>query len=164
MNLFPILLTLATLGCALVTGITLIFAIVIMPGLGSLSDRSFLEGFKAIDQVIQNNHPVFIFVWLGSDLSLNAATAFGWSELANPDRMLLVAALIIYLGGVQIPTAAVNVPLNNQLQALTLDELDDDQLHEARTTFEPRWLTWNTLRTWLALITTVLLLFLLLRW
>ncbi len=164
MNLFPILLTLATLGCALVTGITLIFAIVIMPGLGSLGDRAFLEGFKAIDQVIQNNHPVFILVWLGSALTLIIATGLGLGELANPDCMLLVAALVLYLGGVQIPTAAVNVPLNNQLQVLQIDELNDDELRQARTAFEPRWLTWNTLRTWLALITTVLLLILLLRW
>ena len=164
MNLFPLCLILATLSCALVTGITLIFVIVIMPGLGSLGDRAFLESFKAIDQVIQNNHPVFILVWLGSALSLIAATALGWSALANPDRMLLVAALALYLGGVQIPTAAVNVPLNNQLQVLQIDELDEGELRQAREIFEPRWRTWNILRTWLALITTALLLILLLRW
>lgn len=163
MNLFAILLTLATLGCALVAGITLIFAIVIMPGLSSLGDRGFLEGFKAIDEVIQNNPPIFILVWLGSALSLIAATAVGFGGLETPDRILMIAATVLYIGGVQIPTAAINVPLNNQLQAQNLAELDDTQLATAREAFEPRWLRWNVIRTWLAVVASILLLMVLQR-
>ncbi len=163
MNAFSISLLLATLGCALVAGITLIFAIVVMPGLKTLGDRGFLEGFKAIDRVIQNNHPVFMIVWLGSALALIAATLFGFGVLQGFDRVLLIAALVLYLSGVQMATVIVNIPLNNQLQAHNLEQFNAAELARAREAFEPRWLRWNVIRTWVAILTTVMLLVLLLR-
>ena len=48
MNAFSLLLVLAALGCSLVAGITLIFAIIVMPGLKKLGDRGFLEGFTSL--------------------------------------------------------------------------------------------------------------------
>lgn len=163
MTAFSFLLIVATLCCALVAGITLIFAIVVMPGLKTLGDRGFLEGFKAIDRVIQNNQPVFMVVWLGSGLALIVATVFGFWVLQGIDLALLIAAVLIYIPGVQIATAAVNVPLNNRLQAQDLEQFDAEAIARARETFEPRWLRWNTIRTYLATLTTLLLLVLLLR-
>ena len=163
MTTFPILLTIATLGCALVAGITLIFAIVIMPGLESMGERRFLEGFKAIDRIIQDNQPVFIAVWLGSGLALIAATAVGFRALEGIDLVMLIAALVIYLPGVQIATAVVNVPLNNRLQAQNLEQLDDDGIRQAAKAFAPRWVLWNHIRTWLAILTSLLLLIVLVR-
>ena len=163
MTTFSILLTIATLCCSLVAGITLIFAIVIMPGLRTLGDRGFLEGFKAIDRIIQNNQPVFLLVWLGSGLALIAATALGFQALAGIDRVLLITALIIYLPGVQFATAWVNVPLNNRLQQLNLSQLDAEGISQATTDFAPRWIFWNNVRTCLAALTTILLLLILLR-
>lgn len=163
MTTFSILLTIATLCCSLVAGITLIFAIVIMPGLRTLGDRGFLQGFKAIDRIIQNNQPVFLLVWLGSGLALIAAAALGFRALAGIDRVLLTAALIIYLPGVQFATAWVNVPLNNRLQQLNLSQLDAEGITQAATDFAPRWIFWNNVRTCLAALTTILLLLILLR-
>ena len=163
MNAFSILLVLAALGCSLVAGITLIFAIVVMPGLKKLGDRGFLEGFKAIDRVIQDNQPVFMLVWLGSGLALIAATVLGSRALEGIDLWLLIAALLIYLPGVQVATAAVNVPLNNHLQAQDLEQLDADEITQAATDFAPRWILWNAIRTWLATLTSLLLLVVLLR-
>ncbi len=163
MTAFPILLTIATLGCSLVAGITLIFAIVIMPGLETLGDRRFLESFKAIDQVIQGNQPVFMLVWLGSGLTLIATTVIGFRGLTGLDLALLVAALVIYLPGVQIATAVVNVPLNNRLQEQHLEQLDAEEMRQAVADFAPRWILWNHIRTGLAIISSLLLLVVLLR-
>ncbi|MEM9081044.1 MAG: anthrone oxygenase family protein [Verrucomicrobiota bacterium] len=163
MTTFTLLLTVATLCCALVAGITLIFSIVIMPGLQTLGDRRFLEGFQAIDRIIQDNQPIFILVWLGSALALLAATGLGLPILEGIDQAMLLAALLIYVLGVQITTAVVNVPLNNRLQRQNLAQLDDDEINRTVKEFVPRWTLWNHIRTGLAILTSILLLLVLLR-
>lgn len=163
MDVFSFLLVVATLGCALVAGITLVFAIVVMPGLKTLGDRGFLEGFKAIDRVIQDGQPVFMLVWIGSAVALIVAAVLGLWVLSGIDQALLVAALVIYLVGVQVATAMVNLPLNNRLQSLDLEQLDAAELADARDAFEPRWLRWNRIRAWVATLTTILLLLVLMR-
>lgn len=155
MNSFSFFLLLATFLCALVAGITLIFAIVIMPGLKSLGDRAFLRAFQAIDGVIQNNQPIFMIVWLGSAVSLLIATILGFGVLNAFDQGILIGALIVYSAGVQATTMAINIPLNNQLQATDLDKLEDAEIAEASAAFANRWLSGNRIRTWLACLTTL---------
>ena len=163
MSAFLPILTLATLFCGLVAGIAFIFATVIMPGLATLGDRDLLRSFKAIDRVIQGNQPLFMVAWLGSALLLGTATVLGFASLSPLDRLLLLSALGAYLAGVQVPTIRVNVPLNNELQRQDLDQLDDQAIARLRQTFEPRWVRWNWIRTWVAVATTLTLLVLLLR-
>lgn len=163
MNTFSILLILAALGCALVAGIALIFAVVVMPGLRTLGDRAYLAAFKAIDRVIQNNQPVFMLVWLGSVLALIASTVFGLGRLEGLEAAVLIAALAAYVLGVQVPTAVVNVPLNNRLQGLDIERLDDAAIAEARAAFEPRWIRWNAIRTVVATLVAASLMWLLSR-
>jgi uncharacterized membrane protein len=163
MHAFSISLMLATLGCALVAGITLTFAIVVIPGLRTLGDRALLEGFKAIDRIIQDNHPVFMLVWIGSAGALIITTVLGFFVLEGADLALLVSALVIYLCGVQLATILVNIPLNNRLQETDLSRLDAAGLSSVREEFEPRWLRWNGIRTWLAIVATIMLLMVLLR-
>ncbi|MEM9005165.1 MAG: DUF1772 domain-containing protein [Cyanobacteria bacterium P01_F01_bin.86] len=160
MNLLQIALTLSTLLCSLVAGFVLAFAIVVMPGIRSLNDHDFLQAFKVIDRVIQNNQPVFILVWLGSILALVTVTLMGFFQLDGVNRLLLGIAMAVYLLGVQLPTFTINVPLNNQLQLQTLDTMTDLALQEARMNFEPRWMRWNTFRTVFATLTSALLIIL----
>ena len=115
MNYFQISLILTTILCSLVAGMVLAFTIVVMPGIKNLRDRDFLRAFKEIDRVIQNNQPVFILVWLGSVVTLVASVFLSNSQLEGIDWLLIIAATIFYLLGVQLPTATINVPLNNRL-------------------------------------------------
>lgn len=166
-NLFPVVLIAAALLCTLVAGFILLFAIVVMPGIGSLSDREFLRAFQVIDGVIQNNQPIFLFVWIGSALTLIAAAILSVWETEGTDRAVLTAATVVYLVGVQLPTATVNIPLNNRVQALDLDNDEnvdaDHKITHAneRRNFEERWNQWNAIRTIFACLTSVLLLFVL---
>lgn len=163
MSPFSFALMTATLLCSLVAGFVLAFACVAMPGLGTLGDRDFLRAFQVVDRVIQNNQPVFMLVWVGSIVALVASGALGFRQLEGMDRLLLVGAVLVYLLGVQLPTMAINVPLNNQLQSLELGALDETALAEARLAFEPRWNRWNTIRTFLAALVSALLIILVLR-
>ena len=65
-------LLVSTLLCTLVTGFVFTYAIVVMPGFGKLNDREFIQAFQATDGIIQNNQPLFMFVWVGSIASVAA--------------------------------------------------------------------------------------------
>lgn len=158
MPIDSLLLVAATLLVALATGIVFAFAVVVMPGLATLRDREFLTGYKVIDRIIQNNDPLFMIVWVGSVVLLIAAVTLNVTGFEGTDRWLLMGALGLYLLGVQAPTAAINVPLNNRLQAVDLEALDSTELASEREAFEARWVFWNRVRTVFGVVTVVMLL------
>ena len=154
---------LSTLLCSLVAGFLFAFAVVVMPGIRRLPDRSFLETFRAIDGVIQARAPLFMLMWVGSVVALLAALALGFAVLDGADLALLAAAAALYLVGVQLPTGLINIPLNNRIQACDLETMTPEQLRAARHAFESRWNGWNIVRTAAASLTATLLFGLLLR-
>lgn len=163
MTIFEMILITATFSCSLVAGFLLSFAIVVMPGLRNLDNEGFVRGFGAIDLVIQNRQPLFVLVWVGSLVSLCVAGWMGLDRLDGPGRLLLAGTALVNLLGVHLPTAAVNVRLNNHLQSLQIDHLDAAELRSERRGFESRWNRWNAFRTSvaglvsLALIVTLLI-------
>ena len=158
-----IALALATLLCSLVAGFLFAFAVVIMPGIRKLGDREFLRAFQEIDGVIQRGHPLFGLVWLGSALMLLIGLVLGVGQVVGPERILLALAGGVYLLGVQVPTFIINVPLNNELQALDVAGAGEADCRSARERFEPRWNRWNAVRTALAVLTSAMLVVLLVR-
>jgi uncharacterized membrane protein len=159
----PAAVAVALLLCSLTAGFLFAFAVVVMPGLKILDDAAYLRAFQVVDRVIQDNQPLFVGVWVGSILALLVALVLGLRGLAGPDRLLLMGAGVVYLGGVQLPTAVVNVPLNNRVQRLDVGALDPRALAEARGAFEGRWNRWNVRRTLLATASVVMLLGVLVR-
>ena len=72
--------------CSLVSGFILTYSIVVMPGLSNLNDKDFLKAFQVTDAIIQNNQPVFMFIWIGSILAVLATifvslVSIGFAEL-----------------------------------------------------------------------------------
>jgi uncharacterized membrane protein len=163
MTVFEIVLVLATFLCSLVAGFLFAFASVVMPGLRSLDDAGFIRVFQVIDRVIQNNQPLFIFVWVGSVLALLGAAGLGVRALSGTDRLVVIVAALVYLLCVQIPTAAINIPLNNELKKLDPGTMNETARKRARDAFEPRWNRWNAIRTACASLASLLLMVLLLR-
>ena len=136
MELFSVVLMVATLLCALVAGLVLAFAVVVMPGIGSLGDREFLRAFQAMDDMIQDRQPVFMVVWVGSIVAVLGGVWLGVCSLDGWARILLLCATALYLLTVQLPTMAINVPLNNDVQTLDVDRMSEGKLRSARDTFE----------------------------
>lgn len=163
MELIQIAVLVSALFCSLVAGLVLTFAIVVMPGIRTLGDLGFLKSFKAMDRVIQDNQPIFMVVWLGSAVVMLATTAVGFWRLEGLDRILLIVTCVIYIFGVHVPTVTINIPLNNHLQSQDLDTMTESAIVETTAQFEARWLRWNTIRTVVAILSTVLLLVLLVR-
>lgn len=163
LEIFQLALLVASLLCSLVAGFVFAFAVVVMPGIASLGDGEFLRAFQGVDRVIQNNQPVFLLVWVGSVVALLASAALGLGQLDGTGRLLMIAAVLVYVLGVQLPTITVNVPLNNRVQALEVGAMDEAARAAARQEFESPWNRWNRIRTVLASLTSVLLFVVLLR-
>ncbi len=162
-EIFLIILILATLFCSLVAGFVLAFALVVMPGIKNLNDREFIRAFQVMDGIIQNNQPIFVLIWLGSIIALVASAVLGIVKLDGVERLLIIFSAIAYLLFVQLPTFTINIPLNNKLQTLNVDDMDEINLKTARIDFEPRWLRWNSIRTIVSILVSTLLMILLLR-
>ena len=158
METFPLTLLAATLLCGLVAGFLFAFAVVVMPGLRRMSSAEYLRGFQAMDGVIQANSPPFVFVWAGSILVILVAAGFGFGRLEGLELGLLLGATVLYLFGVQLPTFAFNLPLNNELKSLVVSEMEPSAQDALRDAFESRWVVSNTARTLVSCVVVVLLL------
>jgi uncharacterized membrane protein len=157
MDLFLITLLMAALLCTLVAGFLFAFAVVIMPGIARLDDAAYIRAFQVIDGVIQDNQPLFIFVWLGSVVALLSATVLGFGALDSSERVILVIAALVYILGVQVPTFAINIPLNNRLQSLESATMNEVDWAKERSAFEARWRGANLVRTLFSCLVAVLL-------
>lgn len=158
-----IVLVLAALLCSLVAGFLFAFAVVVMPGIRRLGDAEYLRAFKEMDGVIQRGGPMFGLVWAGSVVAVLAGVAMAVGQVSGADRVLLGLAAAGYLLGVQLPTFVVNVPLNNELQALDIGAADDASRRSARERFESRWNRWNVIRTVVGVLVSAMLLAVLIR-
>ena len=163
MEIFQVTLIAATFLCTLVAGLVFAFAVVVMPGIRGLGDAEFLRAFQRMDRVIQNNQPVFMLVWAGSVIALVVAAVLGFGQLVGQERVLLTTAAFVYPVGVQLPTAVINIPLNNKVQTLSIGEMDDGALAAAREESEARWNRANVARTVFASLASALLIVLLSR-
>jgi uncharacterized membrane protein len=135
-----------------------------MPGIAKLNDKGFLSAFKHMDEIIQNNQPLFILVWAGSILSIIITLILGIMNLIGTQIYILILASILYLVGVQLPTFRFNIPLNNSLQNLDIESLDESEAALCRVDFETPWNRWNRIRTVNAILAVSMLLLLLIRY
>lgn len=161
MDFLTLSLIITALLCGLTAGLVFGFSVVIMPGIKNLNDGEFIRSFQKIDAIIQNSQPLFMLVWVGSVLSAIASLILGVQILTGIELVLLITASTIYFLGVQLPTATINVPLNNTLQKVQTEVLNDDELESARNAFEDRWNLWNSIRTVFAIISVIMFLALL---
>jgi uncharacterized membrane protein len=130
--------TLALTG--LVTGVYFTFSNSVLPGLDTLPPEQAYAAIRGINEKILN--PPFLATFVGTPL---AAIVTAILLLAGGDSAAawwLFAAAAVYVAGAFVPTAAVNVPLNNTL-ARPAEPADAARLW---TAFAPRWTRWNNLR------------------
>ena len=156
MNFLDILLILSILLCSLVTGFIFTYAIVVMPGLSKLKDKEFIRAFQVTDEIIQNNQPIFMLIWVGSIISVLSLIISSVIIIGISESLLTIIIGTIYLFGVQGLTIGIHLPLNNQIQKVNTEELDDQKLHEERLNFERKWNFFNNIRTIIAFFITLM--------
>jgi uncharacterized membrane protein len=135
----------------LVAGVYAIYANAFMPGLAKTDDRTFVSAFQAVDRAIVN--PLFLGLgFFGALIFTLLAGVLSLKEKALP---WIAVAFVLYLISM-IVTMAVNVPLNDAMKAAgdpgTID------VAAVRAAFdEPKWRTFNLIRTVLAVVSFGLL-------
>ncbi|MBX3503413.1 MAG: DUF1772 domain-containing protein [Alphaproteobacteria bacterium] len=131
---------LATLLFGLTAGFFFAFAIDVAPALARTESSAAIAVFQQINIVVRNAW--FGAVYFGAVVVPPVALALVWRDRRSLGWWLGLAAWLVYLGGVQAPTAAINVPINQVVAAWTPTVPAGDW----RALLE-RWTAFNTLRT-----------------
>ncbi|WP_272149657.1 DUF1772 domain-containing protein [Tenacibaculum aiptasiae] len=139
---------------ALSTGVFFAWSVSVILGTKKVVDVTYLETMQSINREILN--PVFFIVFFGSlitfvlstYLQLNSKTVF----------VFVLMSTIIYLLGTFGVTAFGNVPLNNELEALNINQLNSVELKDFRTYYESTWNHYHGIRTISSMISFILLL------
>ena len=153
-TVFFVSLILSTFLCALVTGFVFTYAVVVMPGLKQLCDKEFIRAFQVTDAIIQNNHPFFMMVWLGSIISVSGAIGMAFTVSTPIGNWPVIATGFSYLVGVQGLTIFFHLPLNKRIQSVNVNEMNSKALLDQRVSFEARWTRFNKLRALIACMVT----------
>ncbi|MFB9236322.1 DUF1772 domain-containing protein [Plantactinospora siamensis] len=133
----------ATLTTGLVAGLFYAYSCSVMLALARTDDRSFVAVMQLINRRILNGW--FLSAFVGALLLLALASALHLPRDARSTLPWLVAALALYVLTVGV-TGAVNVPLNDRLEAAG-DPARIADPAAVRAAFEAQWVRWNLVRT-----------------
>lgn len=135
-------LVLATLATGLIAGLFYGYANSVMPALGRSDDRTMIGVMQKINIVILN--PVFMIGFLGTVGFTILAAALHLGKEHRSTLIWIGVGLVLNVLAFAV-TAALNVPLNNQLDAAGDPALIAD-LARVRADFESPWVRWNIVR------------------
>jgi uncharacterized membrane protein len=138
-----IVLAAATVAMGLIAGLYFGWAVAVMPGLGELDDRAFVDAAQELDDAIRN--PLFFGTVIAALVLPAVALAMQRSLGLRQATPWIVAALVLYGIGLLI-TMAIHEPLNNDLT----DAGDPSQIADVaavRDDFEDPWVAWHVVRT-----------------
>jgi uncharacterized membrane protein len=138
------LLYLATLTVGLMAGFFYAFAVVVMPSLAKVDDRSFVTAFQAINEGA--NAGVLMVAFLGAFVFLGAAAIVHHRMGARSAARWILAALLLYVVALAL-TFGGNVPLNDKV-ATAGDPAVIADFAGVRAAFdEDSWNAFNVART-----------------
>lgn len=132
----------ALIGSASIGGVFFAFSNFIMKALARLPPAEGMAAMKSINVVVLN--PLFLGVFMGTALIsvlLTILAITGWETPAAP---FYLAGGLLYFVGTFLVTGMGNVPLNNQLAAVT--EKDPAAVPVWKH-YLKRWTALNTVRT-----------------
>jgi uncharacterized membrane protein len=144
-------------GAVVLTGLSAGFfyawQVSVIQGTLLVKDSVYLETMQSINRAILN--PWFFAVFFGSLIFLSIGSIYQF----NTNKWvfgLILASSIVYLVGTFGITAAGNVPLNDELDALNLSELTSEKMAEFRSYYETKWNRLHLQRTVFSVLSFVL--------
>jgi uncharacterized membrane protein len=138
-----IVLAAATVAMGLIAGLFFGWGVAVMPGLGELDDRAFVDAAQELDDAIRN--PLFFATVIAALALPGVALIMQRSLGLRHATPWIVAALVLYGAGLLI-TMAIHEPLNQDL----VDAGDPSQIADpagVRDDFEDPWVIWHIVRT-----------------
>ena len=139
----------AALGCGVMAGLLFTFSAFLMSVLGRLPVAQGMAMMQMINAAILT--PAFGLVFFGTTLSCLVLVATFFTA-HQPHAFWRLAGAGLFLGGVILVTALVNVPLNNELAKVDPSSLEGAKLWGR---YLAVWTTWNHVRTGAAIGATV---------
>ncbi|PSL00614.1 putative membrane protein [Murinocardiopsis flavida] len=115
----------------------------VVPGLDAADPRQAVPAMQSINRTILN--PAFFTVFIGGPIAAAAAALLLLPLGHGAAAAACGAGAVVYLLGAFAPTAAINVPLNNTIDAAAAPE-GRDEAARVWAAFSPRWTRWNTVR------------------
>ncbi|MCP2341733.1 anthrone oxygenase family protein [Actinomadura rupiterrae] len=134
---------LAILLTALMAGAFFAFSVGVMPGLNAARPSSAIGAMNAINQKIQN--PAFLATFTLAPVLAIAAGVLLLTLNQKTAAWLFFAAAALYIVGSFLPTAAINVPMNNNLAKVKIPH-DVAEAAKVWNDYSGRWTAWNTAR------------------
>ncbi len=130
------------------------WSVSVILGTKKVGDLTYLETMQNINREILN--PAFFIVFFGSLITLITSVVLHSSNKLV--FLLLVSSALLYLIGTFGITVLGNVPLNNELNALELDNISMTDLKHFRHYFETKWNRFHNIRTTANMVSFILLL------
>jgi uncharacterized membrane protein len=123
-----------------VFGVFFAFSTSVLPGLDAIRPGPAVSAMTSMNRAILN--PLFLASFVGPPLVAAAAGVLLLARDATGAAVLFLAAAGVYVLGAIVPTAAVNVPLNNALAAAP-EPADETAATRVWSAFSPRWTRYN---------------------
>lgn len=139
---------------ALSAGFFFAWSVSVVLGTKKVGDLIYLDTMQNINREILNT--AFFIVFFGSLITLVATTFLQYNN--KTVFGLVLASTIVYLVGTFGVTAFGNVPLNNELDTLTISNINTIELKSFRSYYESTWNYYHGIRTISSMVSFSLLL------
>ncbi len=134
--------TTALLGSALIGGVFFAFSSFVMKALARVPSAEGIAAMQSINVVVIN--PSFLGVFMGTAVLSLGIVALAVAYWSHPAAMFFLGGALFYLVGTFVVTMLGNVPLNEQLAAVSAT---DPGAREVWEHYLDRWTMWNHVRT-----------------
>jgi uncharacterized membrane protein len=129
------------IACGLNAGIFFIFSNTIMKSLGEQPTAAAIATMQSINRDILN--PLFLLIFMGGTLAC-AALAVTAKFSDEPHALWRIAGALVFVVGVFVVTMALNVPLNDKLDAVDPNSAQGAAVWDEILT---KWTAYNHVRT-----------------
>ena len=129
-------------------GLFYAWSVSVIPGTRNITDPTYIETMQSINRAILN--PAFFLIFIGSLILLATNTILHYQN--GMTFWFILAATFTYLVGTFGVTILGNVPLNDTLEAINLNNLDTQKISQIRIKYELKWNQFHTIRAVFAVI------------
>ena len=150
-SLFPLAATIALFGSALVGGVFFAFSSFVMKALARLPSSEGIAAMQLINVVVIN--PSFMGAFMATAVLSLGVIALAVARWSHPSAAFFLGGAILYFVGTFLVTVVGNVPLNDQLAAVSATDPAAVKLWEH---YLNRWTMWNHVRTATAMVAALL--------
>ena len=146
-----------TLSSSLVGGLLFAFSSFVMRGLDQTGPASAIKTMQGINRTVFT--PWVMIPFMGTAPFGLILTTLAWTMESTGSPIIITLAAAIYTVGVVGITAFGNVPLNESLDTIDVDQAGDDHVASKWQQYFITWTRLNHLRTLLAYVAASLAMF-----